>query len=139
MTLLKANLRNLANRLREKSSQQINPWESAQLWELGNSIQYMNQHSFADALEHVNNPKFQASTGFIDDADLNEFFSGSREIWIQFMQQITGKRVMEIGPCLLAKIAYWDVASERIAIEPLFDEISKYQNEVYGKKWLSWS
>jgi SAM-dependent methyltransferase len=116
-----------------KSPSPINPWASAQEWELGNSIQYMNQHSFADALEHVNNPEFYASTGFIDDADLNEFFSGNREVWIEFIEQITGKRVMEIGPCLLAKIAYWDVASERIAIEPLFDRISRYQNEVYGK------
>lgn len=133
MINLKVKLRSLANRLRRGPSSPINPWASAQQWELGHSIQYMNQHSFADALKHVNSREFYASTGFIDDADLNEFFSGDREVWIKFIKQITGKRVMEIGPCLLAKIAYWDVASERIAIEPLFDEISKYQNEVFGK------
>lgn len=133
MTNLKAKLRSLTNRLMRRLRSPINPWASAQKWELQHSIQYMKQPSFADALEHVNNPEFYASTGFIDDADLNEFFSGDREVWIKFIKQITGKRVMEIGPCLLARIAYWDVASERIAIEPLFDEVSKYQNEVYGK------
>jgi hypothetical protein len=77
----------------------------------------MDHPSFRDQLDHVNSPSFYASTGFVDQIDLNDFFSGDKETWSRFISDITGKRVMEIGPCLLTKIAYWDVASERIAIE----------------------
>ena len=110
-----------------------NPWSSAQKWELGNSISYMELSEFRDALDHVNEPEFYASNGYVNPVDLEEFFAGDYEIWKRFIQDIVGKRVLEIGPCLIAKIAYWDVASERIAIEPLYNQISKYQDEVFGK------
>lgn len=110
-----------------------NPWSDAQEWELGNAISYMDHPSFRDQLDHVNSPRFYASTGFVDQIDLDEFFSGDKEAWSRFISDITGKRVLEIGPCLLAKIAYWDVASERIAIEPLYQKISEYQDKNFGK------
>jgi hypothetical protein len=111
----------------------VNPWTSAQKWELGNSIAYMNHSFFKEALERVNQSQFHASTGSVEQTLLNEFFDGDINAWNRFVKDITGKRVMEIGPCLIAEIGYWDVASERIAIEPLFQEISDYQNEIFGK------
>jgi hypothetical protein len=126
-------IRSLVKTMGKSPDSSTNPWSNAQEWELGNAISYMDHASFREQLEHVNQSSFYASTGFVDQVDLDEFFSGDKEVWNEFIRDITGKIVMEIGPCLLAKIAYWDVASERIAIEPLYSQISNYQNKTFGK------
>lgn len=110
-----------------------NPWSSAQKYELGNSISYMQHTQFKLALDQANSSEFYTSSGYVDQTLLKEFFSNNLVDWKNFMTHISGKRVMEIGPCLIAEISRWDLASERIAVEPLYNEISEYQNKVFGK------
>lgn len=116
-----------------KPASSSNPWSSAQKYELGNSISYMKHPHFKLALEQTNSSEFYVSSGCVDQTLVKEFFSDDLDTWKNFMTHISGKRVMEIGPCLIAEIARWDLASERIAVEPLYNEISEYQNKVFGK------
>jgi hypothetical protein len=92
----------------------------------------MSNEGFKKQLQETNSKDFRASKGYADPTELVEFFSDDKDIWASFINDITDKVVMEIGPCLIAKIAHWDVASRRIAIEPLYSQISQYQNANFG-------
>jgi hypothetical protein len=93
----------------------------------------MQHPKFNLALEQADSSEFYASSGYVDPTLLKEFFSSDLENWSNFVKHISGKRVMEIGPCLITEISRWDIASERIAVEPLYNEIFDYQNKTFGK------
>lgn len=113
------------------------PWLKAQKLELGSAISHMGKPSFEEVLEKRNSSKSGVSTGYVDPTLLSEFFSDDIQVWNEFVEHIRGRRVLEIGPCLIAEIGLWDVASERIAIEPLFDEVRKYQQDKFGMTGFS--
>ncbi len=130
--VIPVHLKDFIKQLKRSYMPTANPWSSAQEWELGNSIAYMSNEGFKKQLWETNSKDFRASKGYVDPTELVEFFSEDKEIWTSFISDITDKVVMEIGPCLIAKIAHWDVASRRIAIEPLYSQISQYQDATFG-------
>ena len=125
-------LKDYLKQLMRSKTPSTNSWSSAQEWELGNSIAYMSNEGFQKQLQETNSKDYRASKGWADPTELVEFFSDDKDIWAALINDITDKVVMEIGPCLIAKIAHWDVASRRIAIEPLFSQISQYQDATFG-------
>lgn len=109
-------------------------WDNSQQYELNSAINFMKSPHFISLHSDLKAGKYDASKGGCFELVLKEFFDGNSSVWKEFVKTITGKRCMDIGPCVMSPIAAWDVASERITIEPLYEEIDKWQ-----KVNLGWS
>lgn len=107
-------------------------WLIAQDFEFKHARQFMNRQCTRDLLERINSSANLVSRGWVDESLLKDFFGGSLDEWQLFLQHITDKNVLEVGPCIAAQVANWDVARNRFAIEPLYDKISHEQRLKFG-------
>lgn len=107
-------------------------WQSAQKYELAEAFNYMNNNNnFKKLLKQVNTGEINVSKGYYDNLIISEFFSNDLNEWKKFLNHIHKKTVLEIGPCLISVVSTWDIAQKRIVIEPLLNEIKKYQNNIF--------
>jgi len=103
-------------------------WSDSQEYEMNNAIRSMGKENFKGIYKDFLSGDLYISKGHIpDDLMLKEFFDNSQENWAEFTNHITGKVCLEIGPCLISALTYWDVVSERHVIEPLYPKISEWQ------------
>ncbi len=102
------------------------------MFEFRHAKKYMDGLHIAELLYKSNSGDFLMSSGYVDSSLVSEYFDGSLEDYKEFVLHITGRNVMEIGPCLLAQVASWDVARHRFAIEPLYEKISLEQRKRFG-------
>jgi hypothetical protein len=109
------------------------PWVDAQKYELDSAIHFMQSDFFKSTLDDFNKPANLMSTGYVYPLMLTEFFADDLARWKSFVQHVAGKVVLEIGPCVASHLSLWDVAAERYAIDPLYDEILAYQQQKFGK------
>lgn len=119
--------------LRTKNRQQKGrPWADAQEYEFENARLYMESEQFKGVLEMMNSGDKAISRGYVDPLVLKEFFSDDMACWNVFVQHIRNKTVLEIGPCLATQLSLWDVAKNRVVIEPLLTKIQNYQMARFG-------
>lgn len=107
-------------------------WRRSQDYELKNALAFMQGDFFKSLFSDIVNGKCRVSQGYRDDATLREFFAGDEALWRAFLRDITGKNVLEIGPCVASPLVTWDVAAEKHVIEPLYEEIASYQRKTFG-------
>ena len=108
-------------------------WTDAQKYEFEHAIHFMNSDSFKLVINEINDPNNLVSKGFVDSLTLKEFFGNDINQWHDFVKHITGKAVLEIGPCVASQLSQWDVASERYVVEPLYYKVLEYQRSKFGK------
>lgn len=113
-------------RISEKS------WEASQDYELKNAIAFMEGDFFKSLFSDLMSGRRNVSMGYKDELLMREFFGDEDAAWTEFLQHITKKRVMEIGPCVASELASWDIAAERYIVEPLYGQIAAYQRKVFG-------
>jgi hypothetical protein len=107
-------------------------WQVSQDYELDHAVIFMDSPDFRSLAASMHNGEFNASSGYVNDLMLKEFFASDRMEWDKFIAHITGKRCMEIGPCVFSPLGGWDVAAERHVIEPLYQPIDNWQREHFG-------
>lgn len=112
-------------------------WEASQSYELEHAIAFMNEPSFRDHHSALIAGKLNVSAGFRDSLLMAEFFGGSPKDLDAFLDHVTGRTCLDIGPCVASQIAGWDVAKERIAIEPLLEPIVAWQEANLGASAFS--
>ncbi|MDA0237459.1 MAG: hypothetical protein O3B03_02980 [Proteobacteria bacterium] len=110
----------------------LQSWSAAQMFEFRHAKKYMDRLHIAELLQKANSRDFLVSSGYFDSSLVSEYFDGSLKDYKEFVLHITDKNVLEIGPCLLAQVASWDVARHRFAIEPLYEKISLEQRKRFG-------
>lgn len=130
---LKKILSSAAEGDKTKTPHQPTKWVDAQKFELDNAIQFMNSEFYKSAIDTINDPNNIMSKGYVDQSTLQEYFGNDIKQWQDFVQHISEKSVLEIGPCVASQLSLWDVASERYVIEPLYNEVIKYQQDKFGK------
>lgn len=108
-------------------------WEDAQKYELDSAIHFMNSEHFRLIINKFNDSENSVSRGFVDELTLVEFFGNNLSRWKDFVEHIKDKTVLEIGPCVASQLSLWDVASSRYVIDPLYDDIVKYQQNYFGE------
>lgn len=108
-------------------------WADAQKFELKHAIGFMDHPGFQEWVSRFDDSRFLASNGFLDKYFVGEFFGGDEVIAADFLRHITGKAVLDIGPCVFTPISVWDVAARRIIIEPLYNQVSQWQIENRGR------
>lgn len=107
-------------------------WDAAQRYELDSAITFMQAEAFREVLRTVNDPAKRISRGHRDPLMFKEFFANDESLWNEFVEHITDKSVMEIGPCVATAISTWDVARCRYVVEPLYLQIVEYQNAQFS-------
>jgi hypothetical protein len=108
-------------------------WSDAQKFELKHAIAFMDDPSFKEWIERIDDPLSRVSKGYRDARFVSEFFGGDQARADEFFQHITGKMVLDIGPCVFTPLSFWDVASKRAIVEPLYNEVAQWQIENRGK------
>ncbi|MFN7906413.1 MAG: hypothetical protein ACK5P5_14625, partial [Pseudobdellovibrionaceae bacterium] len=110
-------------------------WGVSQAYELKHAIGFMQEPHFGALFKDHISGKLNVSTGYKDTIILNEFFAGENQDveWKKFLEHISGKICVDIGPCVYSPLATWDVAGKRIAIEPLFEPIDRWQKQHLGR------
>lgn len=108
-------------------------WNSSQKYELEHAIDFMNGSTFRALHGELTSGRLRVSGGYRDPLMLQEFFGGNPPEFDEFLSHIEGRVCLDIGPCTMSQIAGWDVAKERIAIEPLLEPIVLWQETNLGK------
>ena len=107
-------------------------WQVSQDYELDHAVGFMDSPDFRALAASVHNGELNISKGYVNDLMLKEFFANDRAEWNRFVDHITGKRCMEIGPCVVSPLAGWVVAAERHVVEPLYRQIDDWQKANLG-------
>ncbi len=112
-------------------------WMDAQKFELNNAAEFMEKHpGFLQAVARLDRPECYASQGYVDNHVTSEFFAGYADAYRGFIDQIAGKAILDVGPCIFTPISLWDVAASRMIIEPLYDDVVAYQLQTYGRNYF---
>ena len=101
----------------------VKEWAKSQSYELEHAIGFMDAPFFRELFAEVLAGRRKLSAGFRDETMLREFFAGSAQAFDRFLDHISGKTCLEIGPCVASQIADWDCAGRLIVIEPLIEPI----------------
>jgi len=107
-------------------------WDDAQKYEFSSAVEFMHGDFFKTVLGTINDEANKVSRGYIDELMFKEFFGADKRLWIDFVEHITDKTVMEIGSCVATLLSTWDVAACRYVIDPLYCRIVEYQNSNFG-------
>jgi len=109
-------------------------WGDSQEYEMKNAIKAMNKTHFKSIYKNFIDGKLSISKGYIaNNTTLKEFFDDSQENWFKFINYVSGKVCLEIGPCIVSELVCYDVASERHVIEPLYLKIREWQIANLGR------
>ncbi|MFK0335614.1 hypothetical protein ACIQUB_31430 [Rhizobium sp. NPDC090275] len=108
-------------------------WNDAQKFELKHALAFMDHPGFKEWVSRFDDPQFLVSNGFRDKYFVAEFFGGDDTLAAEFFDHVTGKTVLDVGPCVFSPTSVWDVAAKRIIIEPLYDEVSRWQIDNRGR------
>jgi len=104
-------------------------WARAQDYELYHAILGMRNIGIDKMREWQVN---KMSSGYINPATYREFFDSDASNWSDFIEHIRDRKCLEIGPSIIGEIITWDLAADRHIIEPLFDEINRWQIDNLG-------
>jgi len=117
-----------------KSEEQLpkKTWANAQDYELRHAIGFMQEDHFQNLFAQFKRGDLMMSKGQVNPLILKEFFSNDFGVWQRFADFVTGKRCMDIGPCVFSPLATWDLCGERIAVEPLGAPIVEWQRANLG-------
>ncbi|OYQ66047.1 hypothetical protein B9G53_05680 [Pseudanabaena sp. SR411] len=107
-------------------------WEISQNYEFKYAIAFMNTPDFRTLAKSVHDGEMNISTGYVNNLILNEFFAGEEALWHEFVNQISGKTCLEIGPAVLSVLSTWDVVQESHVVEPLIEQIENWQRSNFG-------
>ena len=128
-------LAKIAERFSSGNSKGENPsksWSGSQQYELEHAIGFMQSDMYRRQHQDLISGRMTMSNGYFNELILGEFFENSKVELGEFVEHVRGRSVLDIGPCVMSPLATWDVASERIAIEPLFPPIEDWQKKNLG-------
>ncbi len=118
--------------LKERKKKEKN-WAVSQEYEFNSSLMYMDNEGFSSFLEDVFSGNQLVSMGYLYAPVIREFFKGEESEWLRFVLYIKNKKVIDIGPNAFSPLSQWDVASAIYAIEPLYEKISVWQKNKFGR------
>ena len=98
-------------------------WKNSQKYELDHAIEFMKTEYFVKLLAQHRSGLLKSSNNCIKKLLLKEFFCDNIYEWKNFLDHISGKYVLEIGPCCYSIFADIDEPQEKIIIEPLAAQI----------------
>jgi hypothetical protein len=107
-------------------------WNGSQQYELHHSIVFMDTPDFRKLADAHHGGRMIMSNGYVNDLMLREFFAGDKSEWRRFVEHITDKSCLEIGPAVLSPLSAWDVAARVHVIEPLLNEVEEWQRNNLG-------
>jgi hypothetical protein len=108
-------------------------WEASQQYEWDATVKFMSTPEFKDmALRIRDDDTLKISNGYSPKLTITEFFGGSESEWLRFVNHISRKNCLEIGPCTASVLSGWDMAAERFVVEPLAEKVSSWQSENLG-------
>lgn len=124
----------LGNFYRRLGGEKTLDWVDAQSFEYDHAIAFMHDNpAYVSAMEELRSDDNLLSKGYANEPFVMEFFDSDKAVHAKFVKHITGKAVLDIGPCIFSPLSIWDVASHRAVIEPLYDAIVAYQIQNFGQ------
>lgn len=117
----------------KKPEGEAKTWEVSQDYEFEHAYHFMDSEAFRKIHDDLVNGRLRVSEGNTNELMLQEFFDKSLDEWSAFVEHITGKTCLDVGPCAISPLGSWDVASSRHIIEPLHEKIAAWQIENLGR------
>lgn len=124
----------IGSTIRRLGGEKALDWADAQNFEYGHAIAYMHDNpAYVSAMEELRSDDSLLSKGYANETFVMEFFNSDKSEFAKFVQHITNKAALDVGPCIFSPLSLWDVASNRFVIEPLYDAVVAYQTKTFGQ------
>jgi hypothetical protein len=107
-------------------------WKSSQQYELESTLCFMNTDGFHQTMDRFKSHSGTRERVLLSSIYDTTFFEGDNAKWREFADFIVGKTVLEIGPSVLGIVCSWWWTKKRIVVDPLINQIIRYEKELFG-------